>query len=273
MKRTKKIILTFCVISLLTSCEFIKNTFTYKSKVRDFIETIIDEDYDKSIEHFALEHEMFKNSSAEDLKKSLPNFREHVVKNFGTELNYSLMKSEKKRSTIEEENTPPNTTIALIQFSNEREFGVLKVLFDDKSGKIININTLNVKQPIPSMTFFWIFGLLAICVPIFNIYVIQLIKRSDLKRKWLKYIGVILLNVPAISYAAINGLSFNLLSFQILFGISFSYMGFLYSYWTFGVPLGGLYWFWKIKQRKDLVMVNEVPEDQTTVNEEIAKDF
>ncbi|HEY1056388.1 MAG TPA: hypothetical protein VGE24_14675, partial [Emticicia sp.] len=53
-----------------------------------------------------------------------------------------------------------------------------------------------------------------------------------------------------ITYAATSGLSFKLLNFQILFGISFAFMGYLNSYWTFGIPIGGLYWFFKLKQRK-----------------------
>lgn len=262
MNRTKKIVLTVLTVSLLTGCDFIKNTFTYKDKTKELVETLIKEDYDKAIDCFAMEHEMAKNADKEELKKGLAAFREIIVKNFGTELNYSFMKSEKKFSTIKEENTPPNTTVALIEFSNDKEFGVFNVLFDDKSGKILNINTLDVKQPIPSMTVFWLFGLLAICIPIFNIYVIRQIKRSDLKKKWLKYIAVILLNVPAITYAAVNGLSFNLLSFQILLGVSFGYMGFLNSYWAFGIPLGGLYWFWKLKQRKIKVTETEILAEQ-----------
>lgn len=268
MDIVKKIVLTILVLSLLSSCEFIKNTFTYKEKTKDFIEIILNEDYDKAVEHFAIEHEMFRNTDITELKNSLPNFREHLIKNFGRDYEYTFMKSEKKFSTREEENTPPNTTVALIQFSNGKEFGVFKVLFDDKSGKIININTLDIKQQIPSMIFFWIFGLLALCVPIFNIYVIRQVKRSDLKKKWLKYIAIIFLNIPTITYAAVSGFSFNLLSFQILLGVSFGYMGFLLSYWSFGIPLGGLYWFWRIKHRKNIVTDNEITSTQDSTIEE-----
>ncbi|UJP67146.1 hypothetical protein IPZ59_18455 [Mongoliitalea daihaiensis] len=262
MTRTKQIVLTILTVSLLTGCDFIKNTFTYKDKTKEFVETLINEDYDKAIDQFAMEHEMARNTDKEAMKNGLADFRELVVKNFGTELNYSLMKSEKKFSTNEEENTPPNTTVALIEFSNDKEFGVFNVLFDDNSGKILNINTLDVKQPIPSMTIFWLFGLLAICIPIFNIYVIRQIKRSDLKKKWLKYIAVIFLNVPAITYAAVNGFSFSLLSFQILLGVSFGYMGFLNSFWTIGVPLGGLYWFWKLRQQENEGAKTEMTTEQ-----------
>lgn len=262
MNRTKKIVLTILTASLLTSCDFITNTFTYKDKTKDLVNTLLEEDYDKAMDHFAMDHELAKNTDIEAMKKGLVDFREMVVKNFGTELNYSFIKSEKKFSTNAEENTPPNTTVSLIEFSNENEFGVFKVLFDDNSGKILNINTLDVKQPIPSMTFFWLFGLLVICIPIFNIYVIRLIRRSDLKKKWLKYIAVIFLNVPSITFTAINGLSFNLLNFQILLGFSFGYIGFLDSYWTFGIPLGGLYWFWKLRLQKNEVLKSEILTDQ-----------
>lgn len=251
MTRLLKIALLISTVSFFIGCDFIKNTLTYKDKTKEFIESIIKEDYDKTLNLFALDHEMAKNVDKEEIKKGLINLRELVVKNFGTNLDYSLMSSEKKYSSNREESTPPNTTLALIQFSNDEEFGVFRVLFDDKSGKILNINALDVKEPIPSMTFFWLFGLLAICVPIFNVYVIRQIKRSDLKKKWLKYLAVLFFNIPALTYAAVEGFSFDLLNFQIFLGISFSYSGFLNSFWTFGIPFGGLYWFWKLKQKKE----------------------
>ena len=269
MKRMKQFVLTILMVSLLTSCDFIKNTFTYKDKTKDFVETLIKEDYTKCVDQMAMTHEMAENTNIDTMKIGLANFRQLIVNNWGTELEYSFMKSEKKFSTVEADNTPPNTTLALIEFNNKKEFGVLEVLFDDKSQKILNIKTLDVKAPIPTMTYFWLFGLLAICIPIFNIYVIRQIKRSDLKKKWLKYIAVIFLNTPAITYAAVSGLSFKLINLQILLGVSFGYMGFLNSYWTFGIPLGGLYWFWKLRQQKNEVTETELTTDQNINTEPI----
>ncbi len=194
---------------------------------------------------------MGKNTNLDTLKFGLDQFRDLIERNFGNKFEYSLMKSEKKRSTVVRENTPPNTTLAFIEFSNDKEFGVFQVLFDDKTKKIINIKTLEVKEPKPNMLIFWLFGIIPLTVLLFNIYVIRQIKKSTLTKKWVKYLAVLFLNVPAISYAAIQGLSFKLLNFQILFGVSFSLMGFLGSIWTFGIPLGGIYWLWKLKQRKE----------------------
>jgi len=257
MRKMKQIALTILTVLMLTSCEFISNSFTYKDKTKEFVDNLLKEDYDKCIDLMAMDHEMANNTNIDTLKKGLSNFRQVVIKNWGTDLNYTFVNAEKKLSTNAEENTPPNTTQVQVQFSNKKNFGVLKVLFDDKSKKILNINTLDVNEPIPSMILFWLFGIIAICIPIFNIYVIIQIKRSDLKKKWLKYIAVIFLNVPALTYAVINGFSLNYLSFQFLFGISFSYMGYLNSAWTFGFPLGGLYWYWKLRRKSELTVETE----------------
>lgn len=236
-------------ISLFVGCDFVKDSFTFKDKTKEFVETLMKKDYDKCVSQMALESEIGKNTNIDTLKLGLEQFRGLVERNFGEKFEYSLMKSEKKRSTIESENTPPNTTLALIEFTNEKEFGVFQVLFDDNSKKIININTLDVKEPIPNMVLFWLFGFLPLSILLFNIYAIREIKKSTLSKKWLKYLAIIFFNLPTITYSAVEGLSYKLVHFQF-FGIGFSFMGFLGSVWTFGIPLGGIYWLWKLKQHK-----------------------
>ncbi|GAA3585866.1 hypothetical protein [Snuella lapsa] len=262
MNNLTKTLLLALIVSLFTNCDFINNAFTYKDTTEGFIEALIEEDFEKSLTFMAIENEAFKNTNIDTLKIGLGNFRNVIVTNFGKELNYKFVTAEKTFSTVEGESTAPNTTFAQIEFSNDTEFGVFEITFDDNSNKILHIKTLDLKEKIPNMIWFWLFGILAICVPIFNIWIIRKIKKSNLKKKWLKYIAVIFLNVPAITYSAIYGLSFNLLSFQILFGISFSYMGYLSSAWTFGIPLGGLYWLWKL---------NKKAETKTTENEIITE--
>lgn len=262
MNRLKQTLLLIFTISLFTSCDFIKNVSTYKDITQGFVESLIEEDYEKSVSFMAIENKAYKNTNIDTLKLGLGNFRKIIVDNFGKELDYKFMTANKTFSTVEGESTAPNTTLAQIEFSNNSEFGVFEITFDDNSNKILHIKTLDIKEKIPNMIWFWLFGILAICVPIFNIWIIRKIKKSNLKKKWLKYIAVIFLNVPAITYSAVYGFSFSLLSFQILFGISFSYMGYLSSAWTFGIPLGGLYWLWKLSEKT---------EDETSENEIITE--
>lgn len=263
MTNFKRFFSLFIIISILTGCGLIENAFKYKETSKEFIEALLKQDYTKAKSYMAIDHETARQTNLDTLKKGLASFRTLVVTNFGDHLDYSFMNTEKTFSTNDKDNTPPNTTILLLQLTNQKEFGVFQLLFDDKSGKILNINLLKVKEPIPSMTLFWLFGLLAICVPVFNIYVIRQIKKSNLTKKWLKYIAVLLLNAPSISYHAVSGLSFKLIYFQFLLGFSFGYMGFLNSIWTFGIPLGGIYWLWKIKKNSKLE--TEVPEEKLDI--------
>ncbi len=123
---------------------------------------------------------------------------------------------------------------------------------------------LEVKEPKPNMLLFWLFGIFPLAVLLFNIYVILKIKKSKLSKKWLKYLAVLFFNVPAITYAAVGGLSFKLLSFQIFFGIGFTMMGYLGSVWTFGIPLGGIYWLWKLNQHKERQIVTDKADSALT---------
>ena len=91
-------------MSLLTSCEFISNTFKYKNTTKEFVQTLLKEDYEKCLDSMAMNNELAENTNIDTLKLGLANFRELIVRNFGTELDYSFMKSEKKFSTNPEEN-------------------------------------------------------------------------------------------------------------------------------------------------------------------------
>jgi len=259
MRKIKQIVLTILIVSLLTGCNSIKNTLQYQETTKEFVESLIKEDYNKCIDLMAMEHELARNANIDSLKMGLSNLRQRLINDWGTELEYSSVKSTKMLTTAKTDNTPPNTTTVFVEFNNKKDVGVFQVIFDDISQKILYIGTLDIKTPIPtSMTSFWLFGILALCIPIFNIYVLIQIMRSSLNKKWLKCIAIILLNVPAITYTAVNGLSFNLLSFQFLLGISFDYTSVLNSYWTFGIPIGGLYWLWKLRQIKNEAIENEI---------------
>lgn len=142
MTRINQIVFTILTVSVLTGCDLIGNTFKYKDTTKEFVETLIKEDYSKCGGLFAMNSKMAKNTNPDTLKMGLANFRKLIVDNWGTKLEYTFMKSEKKFSTVESDNTPPNTTLVLVQFNNQKDFGVLQVLFDDKSNKILNIRHL-----------------------------------------------------------------------------------------------------------------------------------
>ncbi|MEZ4773574.1 MAG: hypothetical protein R3D00_10365 [Bacteroidia bacterium] len=246
------------VITILSGCQFLLNTLSYRNTSKEFMEALIREDYDQCMSLFAVEYEWEDKIHPDTVRALLPAFRDLVVNNFGEDLDYSLMQSEKKISTEEENSTPPNTTRVYIQIANKEEFGVLNLMFYDPAKKIVNVSLMQIKEKIPNMLPFWLFGFIALCIPAFNIYVINQIRKSNFKRKWLKYLAVIVFNAPTITYSAISGFTFKLLFFQILLGVSLSYTGYMNAIWSFGIPFGGLYWLWKVKAAKEAAEWDEI---------------
>ena len=236
------LVFAFC----LNGCNLISSLSGYNSTTETFTNSLINRDFDKCISLMSVGRA--SDADVRQLKVNLDTFSKVIVRNFGTKLEYSFVKAEKKFSSNKEENLPPNTTLVQIEFHGDKYVGVMEVLFDDKTRKIDNIKTLDVKQLIPDMTKFWLFGIFAAGVLAFNIYTIVMVKRSGLKRKWLAYIGIVLLNIPTIQYNAIGGLSFKLLYFQILLGVSFQKMGYLGSAWAVAIPLGAIIAQWRISQ-------------------------
>lgn len=247
MKKLLSVLAILTLATCLNGCSFFSNLSNYRSTTETFTNSLINRNFDKCVS--LMNMGLSPNIDLNQFKVGLDTFRNVIVKNFGTKLEYTFMSAEKKFSTDNKDNLPPNTTLVMVEFHNDKDIGVLQVLFDDKTGKIDNIKALDVKQPIPDMSKFWLFGFLAAIVIAANIYTIVLVKRSDLRRKWLSYIAIILLNVPTIEYHATDGIFFKLLHFQFLLGISFSKAGYLGSVWAVGIPVGAIFILWRLSSR------------------------
>ena len=249
-------------IALFSGCSRMSNYFGYQQTAKEFTEALLAADYDRCMSLFALEHEAFQDTDLDTMRTAFPPFRALIVDNLGDELNYALAKYswEFKYSTIQEENHNPKVSTLVLQLSNDEQFATLSFLFDDVSGKIIHVQPVGDRYRIPNMMGFWLFGLLALCVLVFNIYVINRIRKSSLKLRWLKYLTVLIFNVPAFTYTALGSFSIAV-SFQFMLGISFSYMGYLNSFWTFGLPLGGLYWLWRLRTNREEVTPSVAGDD------------
>ncbi len=248
-------------LMLLAGCGLINKSEIYRSRTTVFIEALMKGDYDKCTEQLALESSLAKGTNIDTIKMGLKKFRTELARDFGTKLEFSSMEIKKKRSTKKAESTPPNTTLVLMEFENEKYIGVLKLLFDDTSDKIINISAVDVKTPKPNMLPFWLFGLLPLTVLAFNIYVIRQIKRSTQTKKLRKYLAVAMLNFPSVSYGAVSGISIKVLYFQFLMGVGASFTGYFGSVFTFGLPIGGLYWLIALKRHKDREKLDNLIEE------------
>jgi len=248
MQHRLPIFILIITLLITSGCKHLIDSDAYRDKVIDYTKALIAEEYDHCMDLMATNHEAYGEIDIDLMEKKLPEIRDALVSNFGEELKFTSTYVERTIYGENENGLLPNTTGVLVQFENEKEFGNLTIVFDDKTDKIISWTMDNVKENIPNMLPFWLFGLLAICIPIFNLYVIARIRKSSLKQKWLKYLTVIVANIPAVHYSPIGEFGIDLLNFQITLGLSFSFIGYMYSSWTFGIPLGGIYWLRKLNK-------------------------
>jgi hypothetical protein len=270
MKKLIHAVLFLALAFCLNSCDLIDrfsnsnsaNEAFYRSTTQAFTNSLVNKDFDKCINLINFTKAQ-RSGDLTGVKVNLDSLRSTIVKNFGTALEYSFMSSQKHALSDNDDALPPNTTLVLIEFHNTKDIGVLQLVFDDKTLKIDNMKSLNVRQPIPNMTKFWLFGLAALVVLAFNIYALILVWRSilNIQFKLLYSVAIIVVKVPSVLYNAASGLSFKLFNVpielfhlpfklfhvQYLIGINFQKIGYLGSVWEIGIPLAAIFTFCKLK--------------------------
>src|SRR5690606_19211454 len=74
-----KFIIPLLSITIFTSCNFINNTIEYNDSSKEFMNTILKENVDKSLPYFALESESAKNVDINQMKNGLEEFRTKIL--------------------------------------------------------------------------------------------------------------------------------------------------------------------------------------------------
>ena len=118
--------------------------------------------------------------------------------------------------------------------------------------EIMKAIAFNLSEPYSAS--FWIALILGLGVVAFNIFTIVKVKRSNLDRKWLMYLLIILLNAPYIYTSPekiSNGLSIHILGFGLTFAGQYSFV-------KIGIPIGAfIAWYKMKKQKQKEVLENE----------------
>ena len=259
MKFTPKNLIVLSLFALIfISCQFISNSFDYKDSSIDFMENVMDGKIENSYNQFALENDAFKNTDKDALKEHLYQFRNDMISQYGKDIEFSFLGATTTFYSTEEQSFP-NSTIVNISFENKTDYGIIQFVFDNETHKILNVSPQYAKQPIPSMFVYYALILIGLLVVAINIYAIIKIKKSKLNRKWLKYLAVILLNFPTLYYSINDGFDFKLISFQS-FGFGFNYASY-YSNLHLTLPIGAIYWLWKLNQQKKIEEYNKYTEE------------
>jgi|GEM_PF-6385044 len=134
------IISFFSILVLLQGCEAISKMSEYEELTRQFVESLISEDFQTS-NIMMLNQNVDENIRNEELK----DIRKSIIKTYGKDFSFSFSKSQKRYSTIESKNTPEGATEVYIDIDGDKGSGTIKLLFDDKTNKIIEVLEIGKK--------------------------------------------------------------------------------------------------------------------------------
>ncbi|MFT5780260.1 MAG: hypothetical protein ACI837_003221 [Crocinitomicaceae bacterium] len=264
-----RILFLLVLIVFTTGCSFLNSSSEGYDNAVSQVNAIVSGDFDEAISYFDID--LSDTAQVNQLKRAIPNIQKAITENFGTEYDLSFSKSDKsfKFSTAEESSVEPLKI--KIQIKNDTHFGVIEATINEQNSKIQYINLLNYKEEIPSYLLLYLAGLIAIGVAALNVMAIRRIRKSNLKKKWLRIIGVLVFNVPAITLTALGHFSLDI-SFQILLGIGFSATGIDETLVTFGIPIGSILTLIMMKtgEQKRITddKLNEQTEQSANVSEE-----
>jgi len=245
MKHFKILTIIFFAGTFFGSCQFVGKVSKYRSQSIQFMENLMAKQYDKCVAQMVLEQDGNIVLDKDTAMLQLDNLQTILVNSFTRQVAYTFIRAESPVAYTTSGKKGGDKTYVYIQMDNKRQFGVLQFVFEDSSGKLLSIKPIGRIYAIPDLSNFWLLGLIPLLVLLFNIYVIVLIKRSSVIKKWQKYLLVVLGNFPVFSYSVMAGIGFKL--FALLFlGVAVSTMGYMDYTWQIGLPIGAGYVWWKL---------------------------
>ena len=235
------------LLILVSGCSFLNSTSEGYDNAVSQVNAIANGDFDEAISYFDID--MSDTAQVNQLKRAVPNIQNAITENFGSDFDLSFAKSDKKFSFSTETESVIEPLKIKIQIKSSTHFGIIEATINEQNNKIQYINLLNYKKEIPSYLLLYLAGLIALGVVAANIMAINRIRKSELKRKWLRILGVLIFNIPAVTLTALGHLSLDF-SFQMLFGVGFSATGIDETFVTFGIPIGSIVTFILVKRNK-----------------------
>ncbi len=245
MKLFCKTIILFLLPVILYSCNNDTQERPKEELVLDFVKNIISGNYQKC-NPFLVEDQRVHDSAIflfDGLRYRVTSEFEHDLqfKHIGyakTLLNLGIDK--------EDQYQHQSLEWRYVQIEDKRMFSLFRVGLTAK-GKVVAISMLNELYRKPNMKYFWAIGIVFLMIVLtINIYAAIRVYRSNVVKKYLKYITIVLFNIPVLGCNALTGPFFNLFSFQ-LFGIGFGNSNYFETFWTIGFPLGALFVLWKLR--------------------------
>lgn len=241
---SKSVILITSLFLLLGFGSFGQNKSDIQGVSKAFIESIVKGNKDACLDLMTIENAEQKDS----VMRKLDELQYRVMNEFGRDPQVKPLGYNEPLFLFGLDNIRnPNaySKVSFIQIEYHTRFSVFQLAFNE-GNKIVSFGMLNEIYIKPNSKL-WFVGIpVMLLVLTFNIYVIVKVYKSDVTRKWVKYLMVIFLNLPVLGYNALSGVTFQLLGLN-LFGVSFGFGNYFTTYWSIGVPIGAIIVLWRIK--------------------------
>jgi len=247
--------LTYFLLSffgfLLFGCSQIVDTKIYEDTSNNFFKNLKENKPDSCVALMVTENEQGKKIDLDTFKLSLNFFRKAIVEEFGENFEWKTIKISYSFIDYNQGDSIINGQIsALVQINNESKFAYNQVTFDKKTKKIYYISPGSTRYPIPNMSGFWLVGLIGVVIIGFIIFSIIKVAKSELKYKWLYYIGILLINFPTVSFGPFKGIYLETLKIVFSMGVKVSHGDYLNYCWSFGLPIVAMFANYKIYRLK-----------------------
>jgi predicted transcriptional regulator with HTH domain len=242
----KKIFFLFFSVLCLCSC----NSFN-KEKSIEITQNVAEGNYDAVLNE--LDESVFQAIGKDSLKTILTKMAQQIKLNVGDDLDYTFLKGEKKFVYHSDQKNDYFYTETMI--SGDEKCYTARIHYNPTTNKPISIQLSDPYENPYTTSFWWIAAILGLGVLAFNIFTIVKVKKSNLDRKWLMYLLIILLNTPYISSSP-EKISAGISIIHIL-GFGYAFMG-KYSFVKIGIPIGAfIAWYKMKKQKQKEVLENE----------------
>lgn len=242
----KKIIFLFFSVLCLCSC----NSFN-KEKSIEITQNVVEGNYDAVLNE--LDESVFRAIGKDSLKTILTKMAQQIKLNVGDDLDYTFLKGQKRVFFSSDQTN--NYSYTEIMISGDEKCYTARIHYNPTTNKPISIRLSEPYENPYTTSFWWIAAILGIGVMAFNIFTIVKVKKSNLDRKWLMYLLIILLNTPYISSSP-EKISAGISIIHIL-GFGYAFMG-KYSFVKIGIPIGAFIAWYKMKKNaKEKSLDNE----------------
>lgn len=267
----RKLVLLFLIAFCIVGC----SSFN-KEKSIQIAKYIVEGDYEKVMEES--DDLVFQQMSRYTFTIGLQSMHDLIQTGLGSEVEYTFIQSEKKYRIQKgkEPNIEDNHDVTIIMLSNGNKSTMLTLFYNRETGKPYYFHVDDVREC--DMTRFWILSSLGLLVIAFIIYTIVRVKKSDMKKKWVKYILAVVVNIPLFLVTPVGVKPFLFLvtssGVKLSLGLSIMGVGFEYlgpdSYTKIAFPLGSiivLYLLRKHNKKKETETVEATENSQNEIEE------